>query len=54
MKPIRRRRTKPITLGELIVCVYDARGPRAAPGMVSLAMKVNLIGFAGHQRFVVP
>jgi len=54
MKPIRRRRTKPIILGELIVCVYDALGPRTAPGMLSLAMKANLIGFGGHQRFVAP
>jgi hypothetical protein len=53
MKASRRKR-KSLTLGELIVCVYDARGPRQAPGMVRLAMKANLIGYRGKHRFVVP
>lgn len=49
-----RRKRKSLTLGELIVCVYDVRGKRKAPGMVRLAMRANLIGFRGQHRFVVP
>lgn len=46
------RRKKNLTLGELIVCVYDVRGKRKARGIVLLAMKANLIGFHGPHHFV--
>jgi len=45
-----RRKRKSLTLGELIVCIYDVRGPRKAPGMVRLAMKANLIGLRSSRK----
>ncbi|HWN97231.1 MAG TPA: hypothetical protein VNT99_19525 [Methylomirabilota bacterium] len=51
MKGIPRRKT--LTLGDLIVSVYDVCGKQRAKGIIRLALNSHLIAFLGQRHFIV-
>lgn len=47
------QKEKVLTLGEFIMCVYDACGEKNAGAIVWLAVHARLVMFQGHNSHVI-